>query len=87
MVKIHSKNLKFIYRLKICKKYEFNRKFNINQRKFIKNNSMISKIFTKFVLYTNMNKDVNDTTNICCFCSDPCNPCSQSCGRCVRNLW
>lgn len=21
----------------------------------------------------------------CCFCGDACNPCSQACGRCVRN--
>ena len=23
----------------------------------------------------------------CCFCNNPCNPCSQSCGSCIRNLW
>ena len=22
---------------------------------------------------------------ICCFCNDYCNPCSQACGRCMRN--
>lgn len=23
----------------------------------------------------------------CCFCGNPCNPSSQSCGRCPRNLF
>lgn len=23
---------------------------------------------------------------VCCFCEEDCNPLSQSCGRCVRNL-
>lgn len=23
---------------------------------------------------------------ICCFCNGECNPCSQSCGRCMRAL-
>lgn len=22
----------------------------------------------------------------CCFCGEPCNPCSQSCGRCAREI-
>lgn len=22
--------------------------------------------------------------NICCYCGDECNPCSQACGRCMR---
>lgn len=22
----------------------------------------------------------------CCFCNNDCNPCSQTCGRCARNL-
>ena len=23
----------------------------------------------------------------CCFCGCPCNPCSQSCGQCARDIW
>jgi Barwin family. len=29
-------------------------------------------------------KQVNDY-GICCFCGEPCNPCSQSCGHCLRS--
>jgi hypothetical protein len=34
------------------------------------------------------NKALFDTLNIgiCCFCGNECNPCSQSCGRCARQL-
>lgn len=24
--------------------------------------------------------------SICCFCGEHCNPCSQSCGRCAREM-
>ena len=33
-------------------------------------------------------KNVNDEEceyGICCFCQNYCNPCSQACGRCMRN--
>ena len=26
------------------------------------------------------------TESKCCFCGEACNPCSQSCGRCMRNI-
>lgn len=25
--------------------------------------------------------------NLCCFCNLPCNICSQTCGRCARDMW
>jgi len=28
-----------------------------------------------------------ETPGECCFCGNPCNPLSQSCGRCPREFW
>ena len=28
----------------------------------------------------------NPEDGICCFCQGPCNPCSQSCGCCIRQI-
>jgi hypothetical protein len=30
--------------------------------------------------------DTTDEYGTCCFCGDYCNPCSQSCGRCAREI-
>ena len=27
---------------------------------------------------------IDDNQGSCCFCREPCNPCSQCCGRCAR---
>jgi len=29
---------------------------------------------------------LEQTEGICCYCQGPCNPCTQSCGRCIRNI-
>lgn len=31
-----------------------------------------------------MSIEINST---CCFCNEPCNPCSQSCGHCLRSRY
>lgn len=38
-----------------------------------------------------VNDETNDINNeseygTCCFCGEYCNPCSQSCGRCARQM-
>lgn len=34
-----------------------------------------------------INSDINNISiGVCCFCNEPCNPCSQACGICARKI-
>lgn len=39
-------------------------------------------------LYCTQHQILTNASNFgtCCFCGEGCNPCSQSCGRCARQL-
>ena len=57
--------------------------------KNITNDSIFCRIhINTFIPIINNNFDSNTVyINKCCFCNEECNPCSQSCGRCARNLF
>lgn len=58
---------------------------NRSIRNFIENTPTIS-VLKDSDLITGVRDTLLDPIGKCCFCSERCNPCSQTCGFCARRL-
>ncbi len=69
-----------------------NYKINVNHKKNVNHKMRKCKRFASIngKCTQHYKKNIFDIEKqdfgICCFCSDYCNPCSQSCGKCSRML-